>query len=93
MLYVIHCLDRPGAMGRRLEHRAEHKHYLKTAGVKLVLSGPLVKDDGETMIGSFFLVDVTDRAAAEAFNRADPFSREKVWGTVRIDAFQDLTAR
>ncbi len=91
MLYAIHCLDQPGAQTKRLAHRPAHKAYLRNCGVDIRLSGPLVADDGEAMIGSFFLVEVLDRAAAEAFNRNDPFAREGVWGTVRIDAFQDLT--
>lgn len=93
MLYVIHCLDRPGAQPKRLEHRPAHKAYLKSCGVDIRLSGPLVADDGQTMIGSLFLVEVPGRAAAEAFNRDDPFARAGVWGTVRIDAFQDLTGK
>jgi uncharacterized protein YciI len=36
------------------------------------MSGPLVSDDGKTMIGSLFLIDAPGRLEVEAFNRADP---------------------
>jgi uncharacterized protein YciI len=51
-----------------------------------VLSGPLQTDDGDTMIGSFFLIDAPDRDTVTAFTAADPFSAG-VWGDVRITRF------
>jgi uncharacterized protein YciI len=55
--------------------------------VRIVMSGPLVADDGETMIGSLFLVDAADRATVEAFNRADPFHAAGIWERVTITGF------
>ncbi|MCJ9734758.1 hypothetical protein MOV75_31895, partial [Bradyrhizobium sp. PRIMUS42] len=34
----------------------------------------LVSDDGQTMIGSLFLIEAPGRGEVEAFNRADPFA-------------------
>ncbi len=93
MRYVIQCLDGEGRLDLRLTHRPAHKHYLASCGVDIRLSGPLVADDGETMIGSLFVVEVPDRAAAEAFNHDDPFSIHGVWDRVSIHAFLDLTGR
>jgi uncharacterized protein YciI len=39
------------------------------------------------------MIEAPDRAAAEAFNRDDPFSVHGVWATVTIHAFLDLTDR
>ena len=50
-------------------------------GAKIVISGPLVSDDGEKMIGGLFLVEAPDRDEVEAFNRADPFTAAGIWGT------------
>lgn len=90
MLFVIHALDKPGALPTRLAHYDAHKAFLSDTsafGVKIVMSGPLVADDGETMIGSLFLVEAESRAAAEAFNRADPFYTAGFWERVTITAF------
>lgn len=90
MLFVIHALDKPGALPSRLAHYDAHKAFLgdtSAFGMRIVMSGPLVADDGETMIGSLFLVEAEDRAAVEAFNRADPFHAAGIWERVTITAF------
>ena len=56
-------------------------------GVKIVMSGPLVSDDGATMIGSLFLIESPGRAEVEAFNRADPFAAAGIWEKVTITGF------
>ncbi len=33
MLFVTHCLDKPGALDNRLAHYDEHRAYLATAPV------------------------------------------------------------
>ncbi len=90
MLFAIHALDRKDGLPTRLAHHAEHRAFLQTAaefGVTLVMSGPLVADDGETMLGSLFIVEAADRAAAERFNGADPFAKAGVWDRVTITGF------
>jgi uncharacterized protein len=90
MLFVIHALDKPGALPVRLAHNDAHKAFLgdtSAYGVKIVMSGPLVADDGETMIGSLFVVEAGSRETAEAFNRADPFHAAGFWERVTITGF------
>ena len=87
MHYVIHCLDKPGALQTRLDNYDKHKAYLSAPPVKIVISGPLVAEDGETMIGSFFLVEADAMAQVQAFHDADPFKAAGVWHEVRINPF------
>ena len=90
MLFAIHALDRPNGVERRLAHHAAHRAFLPGAGdygVTLVMSGPLVADDGATMIGSLMVVDAADRAAVERFHAADPFAQNGVWEKVTITGF------
>jgi uncharacterized protein YciI len=87
MRFVIHCLDQPGNAALRLAHYEAHKAYLASTTVHTVVSGPLVADDGVSMIGSMFIVDAASRAAVEAFHAADPFRTTGVWGEARIQAF------
>jgi uncharacterized protein YciI len=89
-LFVIHALDRAGALPARLAAYEAHKAFLADTtrhGVRIVMSGPLVAEDGETMIGSLFLVEADDRTAVAAFNRADPFHAAGIWDSVRITGF------
>lgn len=90
MLFVIHARDKVGALPTRLAHYDAHKAFLSDTGahgVKIVMSGPLVDDDGTSMIGSLFLVEAADRATVERFNRADPFHAAGIWQDVAITGF------
>ncbi|MCP3383317.1 YciI family protein [Bradyrhizobium sp. CCGUVB4N] len=90
MLFAIHAIDRTGALPTRLANYDAHKTFLSDTsrfGVKIVMSGPLVADDGATMIGSLFLIESPSRAEAEAFNRADPFAAAGIWEKVTITGF------
>jgi len=87
MHYVIHCLDHDGAVEKRLANYDDHKAYLGSAPVKTVISGPLMADDEETMIGSCFVIEADTLAEVEAFNAADPFAKVGLWKTVSIRPF------
>jgi uncharacterized protein YciI len=90
MLFSIHAIDKPDAAKTREAMHVDHLAHLKRApeyGVTMVVGGPLVSDDGATSIGSMMVVEATDRAAVEAFNRADPLHTSGVWGKVEIRRF------
>lgn len=90
MLFAIHALDRAGALPTRLAHYDAHKAFLSDTsrfGIKIVMSGPLVADDGQTMIGSLFLVEASTRTEVESFHHADPFFAAGIWEKVTITGF------
>ena len=79
MLFCIHCMDREGALQLRLENYEAHRAHLNATATTIVLAGPVTADDGDTPVGSLFVVDAADRDEAEAFFRADPFYQRTVW--------------
>ncbi|MBC2834616.1 YciI family protein [Paragemmobacter straminiformis] len=87
MHYVVHCLDHEGAVETRLANYDAHKAYLAAAPVKTVISGPLLADDEQTMIGSCFVLEANSLAEVEDFNRNDPFAKVGLWKTVSIRPF------
>lgn len=87
MRFAVHCLDAEGALPLRLAHYEAHKAHLAAGPVATVISGPLLAEDGETMIGSLFIFEAENRAAVEAFNAADPFNRAGVWARIDIHPF------
>ena len=87
MLFIIFCIDRAGAEESRKQAIQGHVEYLATRPIKVVMSGPLVSDDGSRAIGSLFLVEAASRAEIEAFQRADPLFKAGVWETVQVRAF------
>jgi uncharacterized protein len=90
MLFIIHAVDRTDALPTRLANYEAHKAFLSDTsrfGVGIVMSGPLVADDGKTMIGSLFLVEAPSRTEVEAFHGADPFFTAGIWEKVTITGF------
>ena len=87
MHFVIHALDKADALPTRLANYEAHKAYLAQAKVKTVISGPLVADDGETMIGSCFLIEADSKDDVLAFHNNDPFKAAGVWEHVHITPF------
>lgn len=89
-IYCIHGHDRPGATGLRDEHYAAHRAYLAASealGVRILASGPLVSEDGASMIGSLLLVEAKDLLTVTRFNAGDPFRKAGLWSSVAIDRF------
>lgn len=90
MRFVVHALDKPDALPRRVAVLAAHRAYLDTGparhGVTVLLSGPLTSDDGETMIGSFFLLEAPDRNAVETMFAEDPLNAADVWERRNVTA-------
>jgi uncharacterized protein YciI len=91
MHYVVHCLDHEGALPKRLANYEAHKAHLATVPFRILVSGPLVADDNETMLGSMFLVEADDKADVVAFNAADPFHKAGIWARVDIHPFLKRT--
>ena len=90
MLFSVFTLDNPSAADKRKAVHSAHIAHLKSAkdyGVTITVGGPLVSDDGASAIGSLMVLDAPDRAAAEKFNRADPFYKNGVWAKVEIQRF------
>jgi uncharacterized protein len=88
VLFAIHCLDRADSAADRKAHFEAHIAYLKAlTEVRIVVSGPLLADDGATTIGSRFIIDAPGKAEVVAFNRADPFSGAAIWRETRIHPF------
>ncbi len=87
MLFTMFCIDKPGVLETRQEVMPAHIEYLATEPVKIVMSGPLVADDGETIVGSLYLFEADDRAAVDEFQRNDPLVQADIWETVEVRAF------
>ncbi|MCG6874222.1 MAG: YciI family protein [Betaproteobacteria bacterium] len=87
MLFIIFCIDRPGVEEKRRQAISGHIEYLAKNPIKVVMSGPLVSDDGTKTVGSLFLVEAADRAEIERFQRADPLYNAGIWETVEVRAF------
>jgi uncharacterized protein YciI len=90
MLFVVHAIDKKDILPTRAKHYRAHRIHLDRSAehaVDVVTAGTLVGDDGETPVGSIFVVDAADRAAVDAFTRSDPYEQNGVWDRVETHRY------
>tara|TARA_B100000315_G_scaffold171844_1_gene160379 strand:- start:366 stop:974 length:609 start_codon:yes stop_codon:yes gene_type:complete len=80
---LFHALDKPDAGALRKENTPANLAYLEENRNSVMSRGPLLADDGETQIGSVFLLDVGDIDAAHRLKDNMPF--------YQVGLFQDIT--
>ena len=85
--FVLHCLDKADSLDLRMATRERHLAYVRPQMDLLKLGGPLLDDKGD-MAGSLMIVEVADRAAAEAFSANDPYTKAGLWQRVEITPFR-----
>jgi len=84
MLYIIYQEDKEGGEAIRAATRESHLAYLERHRDILVLGGALLADDGVKRLGSCLIVNLPDRAAAEAFSADEPFRKAGLFKSVKI---------
>ncbi len=90
MIYMFRLLDRPDGAALRQRLRPEHKAYLAQVADRIAFAGPLVADDGQTMIGSLLAIDFDGRDAARAWLAGEPFTRAGLYAGTEVLAFLNL---
>jgi uncharacterized protein len=88
MQFVIHAHDKTDSATRRASLREAHLEYLKQHRQIIVARGPLLDDMSERTLGSLIMLDVADKAAAEAFWAEEPFNRAGVYGRVTMERWR-----
>lgn len=89
MLFVIQCTDKKDHLQVRMDNRSAHIDYLKSYGEKLHAAGPTLSEDG-TMNGSVIILDLENRADAEAFTANDPYNKAELFDGVTISAWKKV---
>ena len=85
--FVIHAVDRPDALPDAREVLPRPSHPSRSGGdhgVAVMTAGTLVAADGETPVGSLFILEAENRAAVDAFTASDPYQVNGVWQTVDV---------
>lgn len=86
MLFALICNDKPGHLETRKTNRNAHLAYIAETGV-VAQAGPFLDEAGE-MCGSLVILDVADRAAADAWAADDPYAKAGLFDTVEIRAWK-----
>ena len=90
MIYLFSLIDKPDSGALRQRVRPEHKAYLATMADRIAFAGPLVTDDGRTMLGSLLAIEFDSRDAAHAWLADEPFTRAGLYASTSIHAFVNL---
>lgn len=84
MPFLIVAHDHEGMESRREEIRQAHRDYLAAYGSKLLSSGALLDEAGQTIIGGASLIDTDDRSEAVRFEADDPYAHAGIRAKVEI---------
>lgn len=85
MLYMCYGIDGPDGAERRNIAREEHFAYLKKHEDIMVLGGATLADEDDTRTGSLLVINVPDRAAADAFADGEPLRRAGVFESYSVN--------
>jgi len=90
VIYIFSLIDKPDSGALRQRVRPEHKAYLAGMAERIAFAGPLVSDDGQTMLGSLLAIEFDSRDAAHAWLADEPFTRAGLYASTSIHAFVNL---
>lgn len=90
MIYTFILIDKSDAADLRQRERPAHKAYLGVVAERIAFAGPLITDDGQTMIGSLLAIDFASRDAAHAWLADEPFTRAGLYASATVHAFVNL---
>ena len=85
MLFHIRCRDKKSQMNMRASTRAAHLNYISKYGDAVFFAGPTSTDDGETITGSIFIIELDNMTAAEEFSKGDPYRRMGLFESIEIE--------
>jgi len=88
MLFTIFCIDKPNMTEKRATAMPNHIEYLNAqTKIKNIMSGPLMDDEMENIVGSLYLLEAPNRTAIEEFTKGDPLVAADIWTSIEIRAF------
>jgi uncharacterized protein len=88
MRYALICTDKADHLELRKANRDAHLAHIRDSGV-VEMAGPFLNDRGE-MSGSLVVLEVPDRASAEAWAAADPYAKAGLFAKVRIEEWKKV---
>lgn len=90
MIFAFHLIDHLDSGLLRQRVRPEHKAYLEQVAERIAFAGPLLADDGQTMLGSLLAIEFATRDEAQAWLAQEPFTGAGLYAQQHVHAFQNL---
>lgn len=90
MLVAIICFDKPGAFDLRMKVRPEHLKWVEENAPPASHIGPIMSDDGATIIGSLWVAEFVDLATARQLMKNDPYEKAGLFERVVIQPTRNV---
>ncbi|PND29736.1 hypothetical protein C1I89_33095 [Achromobacter pulmonis] len=84
MYVAIFFQDLPGTVAKRQAVVSEHRKYMEGLAAKVLAAGATFTDDGKSVRGGSYIVEVSDLEEARQFVENDPFTRAGLRSFVTI---------
>lgn len=89
-LYIITCVDKPDSLDLRLATRQAHLDYAQGWVDRMLVGGPLLSDDGQTMQGSMLILDLDDPAQVDDYLANDPYNQAGLFESVTVRRYKKM---
>lgn len=89
-LYIITCVDKPDSLDLRLATRQAHLDYAKNWVDRMLVGGPLLSDDGQTMQGSMLILDLDDPVQIDDYLANDPYNQAGLFESVTVRRYKKM---
>ncbi len=86
-LFLINARDKAGATELRLANRQAHLEWAGEFSHKIAMAGPVLSDDGETMVGSTFVIEFDSLDDAKSWAAEDPYAKAGLFDRTEIIPF------
>ena len=86
--FTITAIDEPEADARRAAVAADHHKFQASVMDRYIARGPMQRDDGAGLIGSFMIMEYPDRAACDEFWAQEPLNYGGVFNDVTIERWR-----
>ncbi|MEL7541395.1 MAG: YciI family protein [Pseudomonadota bacterium] len=86
-LFLINARDKAGASELRLATRQAHLEWAGEYAHKIAMAGPVLSDDGDSMIGSTFVIAFETLDEAKEWAANDPYAKAGVFDRTEIIPF------
>jgi uncharacterized protein YciI len=88
--YVLICEDRKDSLDVRLANREKHLAFIGELGGKVSLAGPMLSDDGESMVGSVLIIEADSADEIRSIADSDPYALAGLFEKVTIRPFRQV---
>ncbi|MFD2204998.1 YciI family protein [Kiloniella antarctica] len=90
MKFIFSCVDKKDHTHVRADNRPAHLEYLTKYMDRVVVAGPTLGTDGESMTGSLLILEFEDAAAAQDFAENDPYKKAGLFEQVTITPWKQV---